>query len=139
MKAFKRYLLHFSAIGLVVFILGLIAIHDDKQLFSIKFIPFFVMAILIYVFPMSFIFSKLTEKYSFKIENSSPELMIKLDRLFLEPVNQKRVKRTDNGVIYYSYKNKYSSWLAGDISVTQYDDYTVVNAPKRYAKALKSL
>lgn len=139
MKIFKRYLLHFSAIGLIAFIIGLLAIHNNEKLFSMKFIPFLFLAILVYVLPMSYIFSKMAECHSFRIEGTSPELISKLDKLFLYSGDPKRIKENSNGVIYYVYENKYSAWLAERISVVQSDGYTIVYAPKRYKNKIEAL
>jgi hypothetical protein len=88
---------------------------------------------------MTYFCSNSSKSYSFKIEDTSPELITKLDNIFLNSKDPKRIKQIKNGTIYYVYENKYSAWLAGSISIIQNDEYTIVYAPKRYKNKIESL
>lgn len=138
MSTFKRYLCTFLAIGAIIFIFGLILIIKDRKLFNLKFISFFVLAIVIYVFPMSLFCSKRASLEEIRINKTSVNIIEEIDVISSRDCNRK-IKTCNDNVIIYSMDDKFSAWLTNPIEVTDYGEYLIINVPKAYSKYFKSL
>lgn len=136
MKTFTRYLIHFSIIGAVVFIIGTLLVINDKSINN-RFSFYLAIAICIYIIPMALFCGKLSQKSEIKV-NKEYGYIIDFDRIFLIHPLYKKVKNENNDTVVYTYSNRYCAWLAGSVTVKEYDDYYIVIAPKSYIKQLNS-
>lgn len=138
MSTFKRYLCVFLAIGIFVFIIGLILIIEDKELCDWRFIVIFALSICIYVFPMSIYLSGQASIVEIRIDKPIPDIIDKIDNISLNKCNRKRKEINGSDITYYM-SNRFSAWLTNPIKVSNFDKYLILEVPKAYKKYYTSL
>ena len=136
MTAFKRYLIHFSLIGVLAFIVGAVLVINDKSVDG-RFLFFLIPAICFYVFPMALFCGIQAEKSEFSVKKVNG-CKIDLDRVFLVHPLYKKAKHEVDGGVEYVYVNRYCAWLAGAVTVREFEDHYVVLAPRSYVSKLNS-
>lgn len=138
MSTFKRYLCVFLAIGVFIFVIGLILIIKDKELFNWQFIAIFALSICIYVFPMSMYLSGQASTVEIRIDKSLPDIIDKIDNISFNKCNRKRKEINGSDITYYM-TDQFSAWLTNPVKVTNFDKYFILEVPKAYKRYYASL
>ena len=133
MNTFKRYLSIFLIIGCIIFVFGLILIAKDKSIFSWKMVLGFIIAILVYVVPMSLFLSYQASVVKIQINKSNVDIIKEIDSIATNKCNRKSKEVYDDYVLY-KMENDFSAWLTNPITVSNYEDYIVLKVPRAYAK-----
>lgn len=133
MNTFKRYLCFFGIIGILIIIVGLCLLSHDEKLFNWKFIPFFIIAVCIYVFPMSYLLSNQASVLELRINKNDKDVIKAIDSISFNKCNRKE-KYVHNNEVTYSMKNFLGKWLTNPIKATFFNDYIMLSVPKAYEK-----
>lgn len=132
MSTFRRYLIYFSCIGAIIVSIALVLIMQDRELLKLSFIAFFIFIIMIFDFLMALVFTDMASIINIKINDSSDELMSRIEDLSMKRCNRK-VKNCQDNKIYYSMKGKLNSWLTNPIVIEKCDGYVIASVPSGYS------
>ena len=129
MTTFKRYFSVFLTIGIVIFVLGCALTLKDN--FKWHNVIAFILAIFIYIFPMSLYLSQQASIVELKIIKSNENIITEIEKISTTKCNREN-KEVKNGEIIYSMKNDFSTWLTNPIKVLDHGEYIILEVPRAY-------
>lgn len=137
MDTFKRYLLHFTLIGIAIILcLAILVFLTELKNTNFKVLITGAVMILVFSLLMAMSFAELLAKnqeiiVKFNNDNEKANIISNLDSFALKKANRKD-KVIANNTILYTYNSSYSRWLTNPIRVEIFDDYIKINLPKAY-------
>lgn len=127
----KKYFLHFTwIITLIMFVYSILCILDNT---SLK-IPFFtyIVAMIIYTLPMSYIKSKEAELICMEFQKESGKEQ-KLEQIIFDKTKRELVVE-NKGEKIFQKKNGYSKWLTNEVVMKVDSQKIYLFAPRAYKK-----
>lgn len=133
MNTFQRYLIHFTLFVSVIITFLSILVFTDKNINATPLSVILVItAALIYIVPMTLIFSHNAQIIQLEVLCDMDEKKI----IELEEIIQKKFKRNirkvSGNVHKYTMKNRYQSWLTNPIEIIQEKNMFIVKTPRAY-------
>lgn len=139
MSQFKKYLLHFSLVLFLIFIvMTILCFLDSEEIQWWLPIIIFLCVWVIYAIQMAHIFSKKSNIETFELNVNDEYVLNEIDKIAFNKAKRTKKQLIDDKIIY-SMKNKYSSWLTNPIIVKCYDDKILMSVPTEFVKLFKIL
>ncbi|MDY6325448.1 MAG: hypothetical protein SPL99_10390 [Catonella sp.] len=139
MSTFKKYLIYFSTIGVIIFCVGeIFSIIIDGHLFDAMFIPFLILGLCIFIFPMSAYFSSIASTTVIEVENTEADIYSNIEKIAMQQC--KRTQKTkEEGKIIYKMPDPLSKWLTNPIVVKKNGNLVTIETPKAYESYFRQL
>lgn len=140
MNTFQRYLLSFSLVVSALIILLGILVFADSEINATPLAVFLVIiAGLIYVIPMTCLFSYNAELVQLEILDTVDEQRFaKLEDIIYKKC-KREIKKTVGSTSIYSMKNRHHAWLTNSVEIINENDKYIVKIPRAFAKEVQKI